>query len=235
MSANGVLRMFRRYSSRRRKQHEEFVYPEATHSQGDEIARIEAARSQAVRNVFNQFASPYKLHVACGTVKLPGWVNVDRDSPSEIIDVSWDVRQPLPIADCSCEFIYHEHFFEHLTVAEGLAFLRESRRLLMPGGVMRVAMPDLAECVRQYYENDWRQPWMKKYGYEWIQTRAETINIEFRDWEHKWLYDREELHRRLLEAGFETIRDCERLTSSVPALCGLETRDESLLVCEVVR
>lgn len=66
----------------------------------------------------------------------------------------------------------------------------------MPGGVLRVAMPDLAECVRQYHENDWRQPWMRKYGYEWIQTRAETINIAFRDWEHKWLYDREEFANR---------------------------------------
>jgi predicted SAM-dependent methyltransferase len=100
---------------------------------------------------------------------------------------------------------------------------------------MRVAMPDLAECVRQYYEYDWRQPWMKKYGYEWIATRAELLNIAFRDWGHQWLYDREELRRRLREAGFETIRDCERLQSTEPALRGLETREESLLVCEAVR
>ena len=38
-------------------------------------------------------------------------------------------------------------------------------------------MPDLTECVRQYWENDWRQPWMAKYGYDWIKTRAENINI----------------------------------------------------------
>jgi len=89
--------------------------------------------------------------------------------------------------------------------------------------------------VRQYWEDDWRQPWMEKYGYQWIQTRAENINIAFREWQHQWLYDREELHRRMREAGFATIRDCRRLESSAPALCGLETRDESLLVCEAVR
>ena len=39
----------------------------------------------------------------------------------------------------------------------------------------------------------------------------------------------------LLRYGFEQIRDCERLQSQVPALCGLETRDETLLVCEAIK
>lgn len=230
MSAITVLQRLRRYSSRSAKQRDDHL--EATRNAP---AHDESQRLAAIEEAFQRFQPPYKLHIACGTVRLPGWVNIDRDPVSEIIDVSWDVRQPLPISDCSCEFIFHEHFLEHLTVPEGLAFLRECRRLLVRGGVLRVAMPDLTECVRQYYENDWRQPWMKKYGFEWIQTRAENINIAFREWQHKWLYDHEELHRRLRESGFETIRDCTRLESSVPHLCGLETRDETLLVCEAVK
>jgi predicted SAM-dependent methyltransferase len=195
------------------------------------VQRRHAAAVSALR----QFRAPYRLHLACGKVHLPGWVNIDRDAPSNIVDVSWDLRDPLPIADMSAEFIHHEHFLEHLTVPEGLKLLRESRRLLMPGGVLRVAMPDLTECVRRYAEHDWRKPWMEKYGNQGIQTRAEFINVAFREWEHQWLYDREELHRRLKEAGFETIRDCDRLVSEVPALCGLETRDETRLVCEAVK
>jgi predicted SAM-dependent methyltransferase len=189
MFAITVLQRLRRYSRRHSKLREDSECPSATSvaSTDDEGAHLEAARIEAACRVFRRATAPFKLHVACGAVKFPGWINLDRDQASEIIDVSWDVRQPLPIADGSCELIFHEHFLEHLSVEEGLAFLRECRRLLAPGGVLRVAMPDLAECVRQYYENDWRQPWMKKYGYEWIQTRAETINIAFRDWEHKWL------------------------------------------------
>jgi predicted SAM-dependent methyltransferase len=188
----------------------------------------------AAKKVLQRFTAPYRLHLACGTVHRPGWVNIDRDPASEIIDLSWDLRDPLPIPDGSAEAIFHEHFMEHLTVEEGLALSRECKRLLMPGGILRIAMPDLAECVRQYYENDWRQPWMEKYGYQFIQTRAETINIAFREWEHKWLYDREELHRRLKEAGFTKVRDCNLNESTVPHLCGLETRIESLLVCEAI-
>jgi predicted SAM-dependent methyltransferase len=190
---------------------------------------------EEAKRLLARFEPPYRLHLACGTVHLPGWINIDRDPVSTIVDVSWDLRRPLPIADNSAELVHHEHFLEHLTPSDGVALLRECRRLLMPGGVLRVAMPDLTECVRQYYENDWRQPWMKKYGYEWIQTRAELLNIAFREWGHQWLYDREELHRRLREAGFETIRDSQRGQSTVPALENLETRDESLLVCEAVK
>ena len=184
---------------------------------------------------FSRFRAPYRLHLACGQNHFADWVNIDCHPASEIVDVSWDLRRALPLPAQCAELIHHEHFLEHLTVTEGLALLRECHRLLMPGGVLRVAMPDLTECVRQYWEDDWRQPWMKKYGYEWIKTRAECINIAFRDWQHQWLYDREELHRRLGEAGFSTIRDCARLESTVPGLQGLETREESLLVCEAVR
>ena len=61
---------------------------------------------------------------------------------------------------------------------------------------------------------------MTKYGFEWIQTRSGNDQHRVPEWEHQWLYDREELHRRLRKAGFEKIRDCERLQSLVPDLAG---------------
>jgi predicted SAM-dependent methyltransferase len=237
MSLKSVLRQFRR--DRR---------PQAARPQPSSTAITQTPLNQpgspetgydrdfrAACQALKKFAAPYRLHIGCGKVHIPGWVNVDRDPASEIVDVSWDLRHPLPIHDCTVEYIFHEHFMEHLTVEEGLALSRECLRMLKPGGILRVGMPDLAEVVRQYAENDWRLPWMKKYGYEHIQTRAENINISFREWEHKWLYDREELHRRLREAGFETIRDAVRKESTVDALRGLETRDETLLVVEAIK
>ncbi len=48
----------------------------------------------------------------------------------------------LPFADGEVDFVYTEHFFEHLFLDEALALLREIARVLAPGGVLRIASPD---------------------------------------------------------------------------------------------
>ena len=97
-------------------------------------------------------------------------------------------------------------------------------------------MPSAQELVRHYYENDWaRQPWLEKYGYTWIKTRAEYLNICFRDWGHQWLYDVEELQRRLREAGFTQIENAAWGESKHADLRNRETRLETLLICEATK
>lgn len=61
------------------------------------------------------------------------------------------------------------------------------------------------------------------------------LNIAFRWWGHRWLYDREELHRRLGEAGFDRLEDVAPGQSTRPELRNLETRPDSLLVCEATK
>ncbi|GLW61713.1 hypothetical protein Hthe01_20620 [Hydrogenophilus thermoluteolus] len=74
--------------------------------------------------------------------KLPGFININSE-PSA--DVQWDVTQGLPFKDSSIDGIYSERFVEHLSQQQIFAFLRECRRVLRPGGVLR-----LAEIIRQY-------------------------------------------------------------------------------------
>ena len=74
-----------------------------------------------------------KIHLGCGTNYIDGWVNVDLDSV--LADVHLDLRNPLPYADTSVDFIFNEHFIEHITRDEALGFLKECRRVLKPGGV----------------------------------------------------------------------------------------------------
>lgn len=180
--------------------------------------------------------SPYKLHVGCGQIYFDGWLHIDADESLPKLDLVWDASQPLPFADQSCAVIYNEHFLEHLSVTQGLAFLRECYRLLQPDGVLRVAMPCLETLVKKYLSEDWReQDWLKWPAHQFIQTRAEMINIGFRWWGHQWLYDREELHRRLREAGFTTVRDVAWGESHHPDLHHRETRRDSLLICEAVK
>ena len=61
------------------------------------------------------------------------------------------------------------------------------------------------------------------------------INVSMRWWGHQYLYDGEELERRMREAGFATVRRCGYGESTVGELAGLETRPDSMLILEAVR
>lgn len=174
-----------------------------------------------------------KLNLGCGDVPLEGWVNIDLESDKA--DLKHDLTRPLPYEDGSVDFVYSEHFIEHLTAEEGLSLLKECRRVLKPGGVLRVATPDLGYVMLRYFLFWKRQSWLKKYGYQWIKTKAEMINISFREWGHQYLYNREELRRRLTEAGFVKVYRKKRGRSKYPELRGRETRKESNLVMEAVK
>ncbi len=172
---------------------------------------------------------PLYLNIGCGKIKLTDFVNIDKELGG---DLQCDVTKGLPYKDGSVDGIYSEHFIEHLTQKNIVAFLRECRRVLKPGGRVRIATPDLDELIRQYIENDWGQPWLKQYGYEWIRTRAEYLNISLRDWGHAWVMDQEELSRLAASAGFESIKRCSLNESTDMHLVNLETRNESTLIME---
>jgi predicted SAM-dependent methyltransferase len=175
------------------------------------------------------------LHIGCGRSYFDGWINIDNNSDNNIdkLDINFDLRMSLPIRDNSVDYIFNEHFLEHLTVEEGQRSLRDFLRILKPDGVMRIAMPDLRVAIDRYFDPNWKNdPAFKKFGLSY-ETRAEMINTSFRAWGHKWLYDAEELGRRLKESGGINIKQCNLRESDYAELIGLETRDESTLIMEV--
>lgn len=89
------------------------------------------------------------LNVGCGHHRHPDWVNVDMyDSDGGII--VHDLRTPLPFADSTFDVVYHSHALEHFDREQGERLLRECWRVLTPGGVLRVAVPDLEQIARGY-------------------------------------------------------------------------------------
>lgn len=100
-------------------------------------------------------------------------------------------------------------------------------------------MPDLEMSVKNYMNKNYlneNKDGLKKYGLDFIQTNAEALNIDFRWWGHQWLYDWEELERRLKEAGCIKIKKCNLNESEYPELQNLETRGlASNLIAEVVK
>ena len=51
------------------------------------------------------------LNIGCGDVKFPDWVNIDIEPGADLV---LDLRNDLPFDDDSVDFIYNEHFIEHL-------------------------------------------------------------------------------------------------------------------------
>jgi predicted SAM-dependent methyltransferase len=178
-------------------------------------------------------ARDLKLHLGSGTVRLGGWVNIDLETPQA--DVHLDITRGLPFAAGAARLIYHEHVMEHITALQGAFCLKDWFRLLEPGGVLRVATPDLQYLIERYGGNWQDQAWLQLPEYQFIQTRAEMVNVSMRWWGHQYLYDREELERRMREAGFAAVRRCDYGESPVSELAGLETRPDSMLILEAVR
>lgn len=159
------------------------------------------------------------LHFGCGTNYINGWVNVDLDAP--LADIHHDLTCPLPYDDASVNFIFSEHFLEHITREEGLALLRECRRVLKPGGVFRVSTPDLRWLVAQYVSgklDEWDDVgWVPR-------GSCQLLNEGMRSWGHQFVYDSSELLLILQEAGFTGIAVKPYRESAHAELAGLECR-----------
>lgn len=95
-----------------------------------------------------------KLHLGSGDRYVEGWVNIDGKPFLVRKDLWLDLRTGLPFADETVSVIYSSHTFEHFFMPELQALLRECRRVLVRGGVMRVCMPSLERMIAAYVAGD---------------------------------------------------------------------------------
>jgi predicted SAM-dependent methyltransferase len=177
-------------------------------------------------------ATPLKLNLGCGKVKYKGWINIDLQPNADIV---MDIRKNLPFEDNSVDLVYNEHLIEHLTFQESSKFLNQIYRCLKIGGTVRVATPDLDYIVDKYFNNWNDQEWLRTTEYGYIKTKGNMINVSFREWEHKYLFNEEDLRIHLVNAGFKSVERCSINQSKNPELSGLETRSDSKLIIEAIK
>lgn len=93
------------------------------------------------------------LNLGCGDRYCPdaNWTNVDFVSAHPRV-IAHDLRQGLPFQANQFDAVYHSHVLEHFTPADGRRLLDECRRVLKPGGILRVAVPDGEQICRLYLE-----------------------------------------------------------------------------------
>ena len=91
------------------------------------------------------------LNVGCGRrfSRDVRWLNVDL-APASPEVTRIDAQHGLPFADATFRAVYHSHVLEHLHPDDARGLLRECHRILKPGGVLRVVVPNLEEIARCY-------------------------------------------------------------------------------------
>ncbi len=156
-----------------------------------------------------------RLHIGSGPNLLPGWINVDLN-PVPGLDFALDVRKGLPFENVA--LLFAEHFLEHLTLDEGLGFLRECRRVLKPDGVLRLSTPNLDWVVLTHYHG-------LSLPHDEAVLDAIRLNRAFHGWGHRFLYNAAMLETALRAAGFATIRFEKYRDSSIEALRGIEQHE----------
>jgi predicted SAM-dependent methyltransferase len=168
-----------------------------------------------------------RLHLGCGLVGLghgakilPGWTNIDLHGDGRST-FGWDLTRPLPLPDASIDYIYSEHFIEHLSLDHGLALARECRRVLTDDGVLRLSTPDLQTLIRAYRDGTLHE-WADM---GWRPASAcDLLNEGLREWGHQYVYDHDKLGAMLRDSGFATVIPCAWGGSAHDLLCRLETR-----------
>lgn len=169
------------------------------------------------------------VNLGAGEQGATGWVNVDAYARPGVNCV-YDARRRLPFPDASVRGIFCEHFLEHLDyVEEAPIFLRECCRVLQPGGVLRLIVPDAERYLRAYCAGGWDELTRIRplvgdrvdfYSGGRYNTRLELVNFVFRQGaEHRYAYDGETLEHLLRTVGFQRIVRQEFGRSLLPELC----------------
>ena len=169
-----------------------------------------------------------RMNFGCGSVQPDGWVNIDKLDSGAYSDIrtwngQWSERY---------DYIVANHSISDLDFHELDPALKELRRCLRPGGVLRVLVPDLMGAVKAYQRRD----------YEWFPQGNDLTSIDerfctFVGWFGTAKSNFTEGYLRLLleRAGFRTVIRSNvrgRTLSSDREIVSLDDRQPTALVME---
>ncbi len=237
---------------------------------------IELARAQENGKAAARLPRGLWLHVGCGFVTPHEWVNLDaswnllaarvpglrrvlraaRLISTEAEQHAWaehirycDVTRGLPFQEGEAAVVYASHVLEHLTRRHAQNFVREAYRVLAPGGVLRLVVPDLERLARLYLEHkanraangitadEFMEQLRTSPDYSDAALPLKIYRAYLDTLSHKWMYDAASLTQLMGDAGFSQLKSCGYLESRVPQIAQVERahRLEDGLCIEGVR
>jgi SAM-dependent methyltransferase len=200
----------------------------------------------------------HRLYVqyGCGFSSATGWQNFDNSPTLRIermpivgiaISAYWsgnkerfpknvrygDIVKGLPVVEHSASGCYASHVLEHLSLNDMRTALRNTAKILKPGGIFRMVVPDLLERARIYITSAAEGDPLASHkflqsSYLGLERRPQNpfqfLRLAFGNSHHLWMWDEYSLAAELLAAGFHKIRRCELGDSPDPMFNHVEQR-----------
>ena len=189
-----------------------------------------------------------RINVGCGQTPTPGWTNYDNSPRVRAARVplvssladrigllttqqrafmqvahARDIRyanvvRHIPEPDHSVDALYTSHMVEHLDLDEAQRFLREARRVLVPGGIIRVAVPNVRYHVDRYVADGDADGLLARLFLTRSRPktwREKAAYLLVGDRQHQWMYDGASLCRLLALGGFEAAQEMPAGTTRI--------------------
>lgn len=96
--------------------------------------------------------SELKLNVACGSNKIPGYINIDAEEsnkPDQVIDI----LKVFPYNTDSVDEILFFHAIEHIPEKNHVQILQQFHRALKPNGYLYISYPEFTKVATNYINN----------------------------------------------------------------------------------
>lgn len=177
-------------------------------------------------------------HFGCGPciIRSPHaeWVNIDI-SPEHGPDVVMDYLEMVEkFGENHFSHGFSCHSIEHLSWPEGVVrFFQEARKVIEPGGVLRIVVPDLGLVARKYVNGESLQDIYDGPYFTYKDLPATRFLWWARGWEHTVLFDEQLLRELASDTGWTGFQVMPFGKSSVPELCGKDRFETESSCCEL--
>ena len=139
-----------------------------------------------------------RLHLGCGLRYLPGWQHLDL-TKRDHIDFVGPVSDLSQFSQGSVDVIYASHLLEYFDAFEAVEVLSEWRRVLRPGGLIYLAVPDVKALLKIYEQTD---DLSKILGPLFGKMESDVGTIY-----HRTVYDKGSLFSVLEQVGFGELEE----------------------------
>lgn len=190
---------------------------------------------------------PIYVQYGCGLCAPRGWLNFD-SSPSlrlsrlPVLGRAFggaiprfpasvrhgDIVRGLPVTGGSCSGVYASHVLEHLSLFDARTALANTLKILKPGGVFRLLVPDLELLARDYLgcsETDAALRFMERSmlgRVERARSPLSRLREAIGSGNHLWMWDQKSLVAECEHAGFDRVRRCAFGDADDPAFAAVE-------------